>query len=378
MALYEDLMSKCAEHLSAYKSACEEHTHLKSYDASLQQKTMKTIESIPVRAKPQSKSDSVSPYEVHKEVSQHMFEVTEGVAKFITESDHDVWENKALRDLVEAYFEITKETLKIFNTIQNCVDDAEMGQLLIRQAVADFEKESAEKDAGGKKKKYEKTLKDLKKFKAMGDPFDGQVLTIQFKLIKEQQESLMKEVGAAKQKILDEISNVEQEIVISNVVFGATVAIAAVISIVLISTCVGAVAGFGALCPSLLAAGWAGVYTILEKKKADLKKELDGLNELVDIEESVEKGIKTNEEATATVSTLVSGLEDRIHTMLALADNAIENEDDEEDTKLVLKVIKGKIDKLTEKIKEVGESVQEHSKLIAEARLHVLQKINRS
>nr|AAL16206.1 AT3g28270/MZF16_5 [Arabidopsis thaliana] len=374
MALSKDLMLKCSEDMmSAYKSAYEEHPKLKSFDASLQQRTNKMIDSLTV----EDKNGSSSPHDAHMELSKHLVEVTQGVADFITEIEDDVWDNQALKYLVLAYFENTKKTLEIFKTIENCVENAEMGQLLIREALAEFEKESAEKDVGGKKKKYEKTLEDLKSFKEMGDPFDGKVLTTQFERIKKQQESLLEEVSETRKKIQDEISNLEKKTLITNVVFGAAFAIVAVASIALIATGVGAAAGFGALAAPLLAAGWAGVYTTLDKKKDALNKQLEGLKKVEEIEESVEKGIKTNEEATETVSILVDGLEDRIKNMLKLVDNAIDHEDNEAATRIVLTQISKKVEKLTKKITEVGESVEDHSKLIAKARLQVLQKINR-
>ncbi|KAL9830393.1 UPF0496 protein [Arabidopsis thaliana] len=63
--------------------------------------------------------------------------------------------------------------------------------------------------------------------------------------------------------------------------------------------------------------------------------------------------------------------------MLKLVDNAIDHEDNEAATRIVLTQISKKVEKLTKKITEVGESVEDHSKLIAKARLQVLQKINR-
>ncbi|CAH8267032.1 unnamed protein product [Arabidopsis lyrata] len=341
MALSKDMMLKSSELLSAYKSACEHQPDLKSFDSSLQQQTTKVIDSLTAGAE-----TGLSPQQaVHIEVSQHLLEVTKGVANFTTKVEDDVWENKALKSLVEAYFESTKKTLKIFNTIENCVEKAEMGQLLIREALHEFEKELAEKD---------------------------------FKLIKEQQESLFEEVCEAKKRVHGEITKKEKESFITNLLFGAAFAVVAVTSIALIATGAGAVVAFGSLSTTLLAVGWAGVYTALDNKKDALKTQLEGLKKVEGIESSVEKGIKTNEEAAETVSILVEGLEGRIHNMMKLVDNAIENEEDEADTRIVLKLISERVEKLTEKIKEVGESVENHSKLIAKARLQVLQKINRS
>ncbi|EFH51699.1 predicted protein [Arabidopsis lyrata subsp. lyrata] len=216
-----------------------------------------------------------------------------------------------------------------------------------------------------------------KKFKANGDPFNGQVLTNQFELIKKQQESLLEEVTQTMKKIEEEITNLKKGNVIANIVFGAVFAVVAVASIALIVIFPGTIAAYGALAAPLVALGWPVVNTILGKKIDNLNKQLESLKKVKEIGKTVEKGIKTNEEASETVSILVDGLDDRIQNMLELVDKAIENEEDEGATILVMKIVPEKVEKLTKKIKEVGESVEDHSKLVAEARLHVLQKINR-
>ncbi|CAH8267030.1 unnamed protein product [Arabidopsis lyrata] len=366
MAFSEDLMSKCSEQINAYKAACEEDPELKSFDASLQQKTIKMIDSLTV----DTKTGSVSPHEAHMKVSEHLVEVTQGVANFITKVEGDVWVNENLRSLVLAYFENTAKTLEIFNTIEKCVDDASMGQVYIQEALIEFENESAEKDDGGKKKKYEKTMEHLKKFKANGDPFDGQVLTDQIKLIKKEQEDLV-------EKMSDAIKNIEkEEKSIENVLFGSAFALLAGASIAELGTAGKVGFSWGLLVSPLLAVGWFGVHSYIEKKNA-LNKQLEDLQKLEDVAKSAEKGLIINEEATETVSKLVEGLENRIKHMFDLVDNAIDHAKNEAEARYVLNKISKKVDNLTRKIEEVGESVENHSKLIVEARRHVMEKINR-
>ncbi|EOA24215.1 hypothetical protein CARUB_v10017451mg [Capsella rubella] len=370
-----ELMSQYSEHLSAYKLACEQHPELKSFDATLQHKTNKAIAKIPIKAKPKPVS---STYEVHKHVSQHVVDVTESLTKFITESDHDVFQSKALRDLVEAYFDNTEKTLEILRTIKSCVGEAEYGRLLIQQAVADFERESAEKDLGGKKKRYEETLKNLKKFKKIGDPFDGQVLTNLFEKLDQQQKTLLEEVSKAKEKIGKEISSLKTEILITHVVFGVTAALVIVGSIVALASGVGAIAGITALSGFLITAGWPALYATLDSKREALEKELARLEEMDHKTNDVDRALEINKESMKSVASQVKELESCIEKVMQLVDNAIDNEDDETDTRLVLKLLTSNVDELTEQIKEVGESVENHSKLISEARFHVLEKINSS
>ncbi|EOA23342.1 hypothetical protein CARUB_v10019413mg [Capsella rubella] len=375
MALSEDTLSKCSEHMSAYKSACEDHPELKAFDSSLQHKSIKMIDSL----SPDPKTGLLSQHAVHMEISKNLLEVSQGVANFILEGENDVWENKALRSLVQAYFDNTIKTLEIFDNVMDYVEKAEMGQLYIQEAVAQFDKESAEKDLGGKKKRYEKTLKNLNKFKAMGDTFDGGELMIQFDLIKKQQESLLQDVSEAKTKLHEEYDNLKAGSMISNVVFGAAFFGTLIVSVGLLITGVGipfAIAGFLSL--PVMAVGWSVTHFLLEKRMDELKKLEETLTKVQGVSSLVGIGIETNKEAMKSVSEIAHQLEKKIASIMKYVDDVIENEGDEVDMKLALHLIREKVMKLTEKIKEVGETVASHSKLILEARFHVLEKINGS
>ncbi|XP_010502825.1 PREDICTED: UPF0496 protein At3g28270-like [Camelina sativa] len=384
MALSEETMSKCSVHLSAYKSACEDHPELKSFNLALQERANKVIDSLTTGA--ETGTGYLSQHEIHMEVSKHLFEVSQDVANFIIESENNVWESKALNSLVTAYFENTLKTLEIFDNVMDCVEKAEIGRLYIQEAVAQFEKESAENDVGGKKKRYEKTLEKLKKFKAMGDPFDGRELTNQFKLIQKQQESLLQEVSEAKTKLDEEVKKLAEEYAkaqkqskLANVLFGATFCIVAVGSIALIASGVGAPLGIvGVVSLPVIAVGWVGVHTFLESRMDALKRQQEALARLNENLSSVEHGIVTNERAIENISEQVHHLEKKITSLLKLVDEAIEDEGDEVDTKLALHLIRDKVTKLTETLKEIGETVDKLNKLIREARLHVLEKISGS
>ncbi|EOA24188.1 hypothetical protein CARUB_v10017426mg [Capsella rubella] len=381
MALSEETMSKCSGHMSAYKSACEEHPDLKSFDSSLQQRTIKVIESLTTGAD----TGSLSQHSIHMEVSQHLLEVSQGVANFILESENDVWKNKALKSLVQAYFENTIKTIDIFDNIRDFVGKAEMGQLYIQEAMAEFDKESPEKDAGGRKKRYEKTLKDLKKFDDIKDVFDGQVITNQFELIQKQQESLLEKLCEEAKKKIDEKQSDEAEKELDeahhrskfwNVVFGAGIALAAVASLAVMAVAVGVAAPFAVLAVPLLALGWVGVHHSLEKKVNDLKRHEEDGKKQEGITDSPDKGVESNKEALNTVPKLVHQLEKKIKSILEVVGDAIEDEVDEKEIKLQLSLIGKEVEKLTKEIKEVGETVDKQKKLIHEARFHVLKKIN--
>ncbi|XP_010425577.1 PREDICTED: UPF0496 protein At3g28270-like [Camelina sativa] len=168
MALSEETMPKCSEDLSAYESAWEDHPELKSLYYSLEQPTITVINSLTAGAE----TGFFSQHAVRMEVSKNLFEVTQDLKNFTYQSD-----NLALKSMGRAYFKNILTIFEFFDNVMDRVEKAEMGQLFLLEAVAQFDKESGENDFGGKRKRYLNTLKELKYFKAMGDPFDGLVLT---------------------------------------------------------------------------------------------------------------------------------------------------------------------------------------------------------
>ncbi|XP_010502805.1 PREDICTED: UPF0496 protein At3g28270-like [Camelina sativa] len=186
MALSEETMSKCSEDMTAYESAWEDHPELKSFYSSLEQPTITVINSLTAGAE----TGFFSQHAVRMEVSKNLFEVRLDVKDFTLQSD-----NIALKSMVKSYFRNIEMIFEIFDNVMDRVEKAEMGQLFLLEAAAQFDKESEENDFGGKRKRYLNTLKELKYFKAMGDPFDGLVLTPQseFRPVQDVQKLLLEE-----------------------------------------------------------------------------------------------------------------------------------------------------------------------------------------
>ncbi|CAA0383975.1 unnamed protein product [Arabidopsis thaliana] len=379
MAFSKDKTSRYSEHVDAYRAACGHHPDLKSFDSKIQQRTSNLIDSLTVEAK----TGSVSPHAVHKEVIEHLVEVSKAVADVITDCGEEVWENGTLQSLVKDYFNSTMETLKIFETVTQCVHEAKRGQRYIKAAVAQFKKDSEEKDVGVKKKRYEKTLEELMKFKAMGNPFDDGLLKTQFELMNKQQESLFDRVTETKERIAKEIEEVQKRIsnvntatIVSHVVFGAAAFGYAAGCIALMCIGVGAPLGAGmvTLLP-VIVVQWVGVNYVLNNSLEALQKQLKALNKVKPIPERITEGMEADKEGMKSVPEQVDELKDQISSLLQTVDDAIGSEGDEVDVKLDMESLEDDVKTLTTKITEVGETVAKYSKIIKEARLHVLEKI---
>ncbi|KAG7539492.1 hypothetical protein ISN44_As13g031330 [Arabidopsis suecica] len=366
-AVRTDMRSKYSSDLSSYTSACIKDSNLKSFDSSLRQRTNIIITSLAARAETQSLNlDSLM------EVSGFLLELNQNAVRVIIESKEDVWKNKYLKSLVDVYFKSTSKTLDFCNTVENCVKRTEISQLIIRFAVKQFEAESVDTDLGGdkKKKKYTKTLEELNKFKAMGDPFDGEFVT-QFDSVYDQQVLFLEELRKQRQKLDKKQRNVKTLRTVSNVFFATAYVSVLVLSVVATTMSaplvVSAVAS-GSTAPIEITGKW---FSQMWKKYEKAVKRQRGLVL------SMERRAQVNNEAMENVRLKVDELRIRVSLILETVEFAVEREEEEEATRLAMQGIKKQIDAFTEKMEEVGENAAKCSKFIALGRLLVLEHILR-
>ncbi|VVB04309.1 unnamed protein product [Arabis nemorensis] len=210
ITLRKDIRSKYSGYQNSYTSTCKEDFNLRSFDSLLHQRTNRLISVL--RAEGETQFLSLNS---HIEVCGFLLELSEDVVRVIIESKEDVWKNKDLMSLVNAYFKSTAKTLDFFNTVENWVKRTEISQLIIRFAVKQFETEDL---GGNKKKKYAKTLEELNKFKNVGDVFGDEFVT-QYKSVYEQQVLLLEELRKMKVKLDKKQRNAKIWKTLSNVVF---------------------------------------------------------------------------------------------------------------------------------------------------------------
>ncbi|KAL1204298.1 hypothetical protein V5N11_029496 [Cardamine amara subsp. amara] len=359
-----NMLSKYAAELSSYTSACKTDSSLKSFDSSLHQRTISVISSLAAQAKTQSLNlDSLM------EVYGFLLELNQDAVRVIIESREDVWKNKDLKSLVDVYFNSTSRTLDFCNTVENCVKKTDISQLIIRFAVKQFETESVDtKVEGIKKEKYAKTLEELNKFKAMGDPFDGEFVT-QYKSVYEQQVFLLKELRKLKAKLDKKHRNVKTWRILSNVVFVSTFVSVFVLSVVaaaMIAPPVVSAVAAGLIVPIEVTGKWCGK---MWKEYERAVKRHKGLVL------SLELGARVNSVAMGNIIFEVENLKIRISSILKLVEFAVQREEEEMATRLAMEEIMKKVDGFTEKIEQVGENAARCSKLIALGRLLVLGHI---
>lgn len=366
-AVRTDMRSKYSSDLSSYTSACMKDSNLKSFDSSLHQRTNIIITSLAARAETQFLNlDSLM------EVYGFLLELNQNAVRVIIESREDVWKNKDLKSLVDIYFRSTSKTLDFCNTVENCVKRTEISQLIIRFAVKQFETESEDTDLGenNKKKKYAKTLEELNKFKAMGDPFNGEFVT-QFDSVYDQQVLLLEELRKQRKKLDKKQRNVKTLRTLSNVFFATAFVSVLVLSVVATTMSappvVSAVAS-GSTAPIEITGKW---FSQMWKKYERAVKRQRGLVLLM------ESRAQVNNEAMKNVRSEVDELRIRVSLILETVEFAVEREEEEEATRLAMQGIKKHVDGFTEKMEEVGENAAKCCKFIALGRLLVLEHILR-
>ncbi|KAL1224651.1 hypothetical protein V5N11_001091 [Cardamine amara subsp. amara] len=358
-----NLQSEYSEPLRSYKSACKEDPKLKSFDSQLKQRVTTVMKSL------DDQTESPLPLASHLEVYGSVIELNQDAVREFIESKEDVWKNKDLMSLVEVYFKSTAKTLDFFNTVDNCVKRANNMQLIIQFALRQFKKESNGTQLGGNaKKKYSKTLGELNKFKAVGDPFGDEFMT-EYKSVYDQQIFLLKEIRELIKTLDKKQRKVKNWRFLSNVVLGTALASVLVLSVVLtagsVVPVVGAVAS--ALTVPIERVGkWFSVtwkaYDNAVGKQQALATEID-------------RHAYQNSVVTITIKLQVDNLCNEILSILTYVDFAVERKEDETATIDAMKKIEMQVNEFTEKIKVVGENASKFTKFIDSGRTRVLEHI---
>ncbi|KAF8052016.1 hypothetical protein N665_1629s0003 [Sinapis alba] len=360
--LTEKLPNYAANYVKSYVSACQEDPELTSFDSSLHLHTSNLIRSFNAGGGKRTEDLSL--------VCGYLRELSENVAKIIIDSKEDVLKNEELKSLVDLYYESTAKTLNLFNTVEKCVKKAEISMLSIRVVIKQFEKESMDMDLGGNKKKYEGTLEDLHKVKAMGDPFGDDFLE-QCTSVCMEQLMLLKKFHEMQVKLDKKQKNVKKRRILATIVFGAAFLSIFVLSMYLCTVVAPPVVATVAIGLTKMV-GTAGIW--VNEMVKDYQKALESETNLLLL---MENSTKINMEAMKTIESLVEKLIISISSILETVEVGVQTRD-EEAVKLVMQEIVKKIDGFDEKIEEVGENVGKCSKLVTSGKVRVMEHINSS
>lgn len=123
------------------------------------------------------------------------------VVKVFLECKKDIWKSQELFDLVEDYLESSLQTLDFCSALDKCLKRARDAQLLIHVALQHFEEDDGS-EAGGQNRgsRYARTLEELGRFKAAGDPFTEEFFEI-FQSVYRQQALMLQKLQIRRKKL---------------------------------------------------------------------------------------------------------------------------------------------------------------------------------
>ncbi|KAJ4829370.1 hypothetical protein Tsubulata_045719 [Turnera subulata] len=351
--------SRYAEDLRSYEDACKLDPDLQNFDATLQGRTSHVITTL-------ATGDEVRKLSLgsFKEVTNCLLEMNQDVVQVILESKEDILNTKGLSGLVEEYFKSSVKTMDFCNALEHCLKRARSSHLIMQVAIRQFEEEVAMQD-GAAEKKFVKTLAELEKFKAAGDPFTKEFFEL-FQLVYKQQVSLLKKLQAEKRKLDKKLKSMRTWRRVSNVLF-----VSAFVAVLIFSVVAAAIAAppvvtalAGALAVPIGSVGkWCNSLW------NNYEKEVKGKKELVT---SIWVGTFIQIKDMDSIRVLVNKLEMEIETVLQTAEIAIREEDA---IRLVIEEIKKNMEVLLETIEDLGAHADRCSRDISRARTMILDKI---
>jgi len=343
--------------MNCYEVACALDPDLQSFDATLQERTNRVIRSFAAEV---NEPGSIS-FDGIREIIQCLLEMHQDVANFNLSSKEDIWNNKELFSFVENYFANSLKTLDFCIALQNCLKRTRDKQLIIQLAVQHFEQEVEDGIDGVK---HVKTLEELRKYKAAGDPFTEEFFEL-FKSVYEQQVLMWEKLQARKRKLDKRLKSIKTWNRVSNVIFAAALVSVLVLSVVAaaIATPPLVAALLGALTVPLGSVGtWCS--SLWTRYEDDLKRQRVVIS-------AMQAGTRIKITELRNIEALANKLEIEIQSILHIADFALGEEGDA--VKLAIDEMKKKLDVFMKTIQQLSEEADKCSRDIRCARTTVLE-----
>ncbi|KAK4284621.1 hypothetical protein QN277_001426 [Acacia crassicarpa] len=345
-----------ATELSSYEDVCKLDADLQSFDTTLHARTNHVINTLAVGVEVRSLS-----FESLKQITECLLEMNQEVVKVILNCKKDIWKSPELFELVEEYFENSLQTLDFCAALEKCLQRARDSQLLIQVALQQFEEETKLPGKG-----YERTLQELKTFKAAGDPFTEEFYQI-FQSVYKQQILMLEKLHIRNQKLDKKLRNAHTWRKVTGTIFVATFAAVLICSVVAAAIAAPHVAAALAAAASIPIGSMGKWVDSLWKNYEDVLKGQKGLIS------SMEAGTFVAIKDLDNIRLLIERLEIEIKSLIQNAEFAIEVEAVEE----AIEEIKKRLGVFMKNVEDLGVQADTCSRDIRKARTVVLQRIIR-
>lgn len=336
--------------LISYEAACRLDPELQSFDTTLQQRMSRALSTLAVGVEVRSLS-----FKSLKEITECLLEMNQEVVKIILDCKKDIWNTPELFDLVEEYFENSLQTLDFCTALERCLKRARDSQLIVHVALQRFEEEP----------NYDKTLEELRQFRAAGDPFTEEFFR-EFQSVYQHQLSMLEKLHLKKRKLDKKLKSVKAWRRVSCIIFAAAFASVLICSVVAAAVAAPPVAAALAAASSI-PLGSMGKW--LDSLLKDYDSALKGQKEVVS---SMQAASYVAIKDLDNIRVLIDRLEIQIGSLLQCTDFSPE---DEEAVKLGVEGTKKKLAAFMESVEDLERQADRCSRDIRKARTVVLQRI---
>lgn len=347
--------------LNSYEEACRIDPEIQTFDAGLQQRTSRVISNFAANVQLRSLS-----FETLREVTGSLFDMNEDVVRIILDCKKDIWKNSELFELVEDYFENSLHTLDFCTALEKCLKNARDSQLIVQLALQSFDEEDAagaSEESG--KKRYEKTLAELRHFKATGDPFTDEFFQT-FQSVYGQQLAMLEKLHQRKNKLGKKLKSVRAWRKVSCIIFASAFAA------LLICSVVAALVAAPPIAAALAAASSIPLGSMGKWFDSMWKDYQDALNSEKELIGSMHARTFIVIADLDSIRILVNRLEDQLRSLLENAEFAFR---DEESVSFGIQEIRKKMGVFMKCIEDLVQQADRCSRDIRRARTVVLQRI---
>ncbi|RWV86825.1 hypothetical protein GW17_00051242 [Ensete ventricosum] len=346
--------------LNSYEAACRLDPELRTFDATLQQRTSRAISTLALGVEVHALS-----FDSLREVIGCLLEMNQEVVKVILDSRKDVWKNPELFELVEDYFENSLLTIDFCTALENCLKKARDSQLIIHIALQRFAADEQEVDVDGRKK-YARTLEELRHFKVVGDPFTQEFFQL-FQTVYRQQLSMLEKLKLRKRKLDKKLKCLKTWRKVSSIMFAAAFTAVIICSVVAAVVAAPPVAAALAAAASIPIPAGKWIDSLLKGYQDALERQQGILN-------SMHVGTSLTVKDLDIIQVLVDKLEIQIHSLLDVSDFSLRDEDA---VRFGIEEIRKKLEEFMKSVDSLDEQADQCNRDISRARIVVLQKIIR-
>ncbi|KAG0455205.1 hypothetical protein HPP92_024164 [Vanilla planifolia] len=345
--------------LSSYEAACRVDPEIQTFDAVLQQRTSNIICDLAANVQLRSLS-----FGTLREVTGSLLEMNQDVVRVVLDCKKDIWKSPELFELVEEYFENSLRILDFCRALEKCLKNTRDSQIILHLALQHFDEEEVAGAVDGKTK-YEKTLEELRHFKAKGDPFTDDFFQA-FQMVYIQQLSMLEKLHHKMNKLDKKIKSVGTWRKVSCIIFASAFAALLICSIVAAIVAAPPIAAALAAATSIPLGSMGKWFDSLWNNYQDALKAQKGLIT------SMQAGTFVVITDLDDIRILVNRLEDLISTLLENAEFVFK---DDEAVRYGIEEIRKKTTVFMKSVEDLVKQADQCSRDIGRARTVVLQRI---